>query len=88
MARICTTARLVNEGEETDMAKTAPILEVMRESGIAEPREEMCASKIVILKSKVNLKVKTTKKIPISFAQVNLVTLSLGNLLWRLKIWT
>jgi hypothetical protein len=44
MAWIHTTARLVNEGEETNMVGTAPISEVMRESGIAEPREEMCAA--------------------------------------------
>jgi hypothetical protein len=43
MARICTTAKLVNEGEATDMTETAPISEVVRESSIAEPstREEV-----------------------------------------------
>jgi hypothetical protein len=37
MARIRTTAKLVNEGEATDMTETAPISEVVRESSIAEP---------------------------------------------------
>jgi uncharacterized protein YciW len=46
MARIRTTARLVNEGEATYMTQRAPISEVMREPGIAEPstREEVSTS--------------------------------------------
>jgi hypothetical protein len=34
MARIRSTARLTNEGEETEATKTAPISEVMRRSGL------------------------------------------------------
>lgn len=38
MARVCTTARLTNEGETADVVDTALILEVMRESRIIEPK--------------------------------------------------
>jgi hypothetical protein len=34
MARIRSTARLTNEGGETETTETAPILEVMRHSGL------------------------------------------------------
>jgi hypothetical protein len=67
MVMIHTTARLVNEGEETYMVEIAPISEVMWESGIVEPMEEMCPLEKVILKLKVELKVNMTKKTPISF---------------------
>jgi hypothetical protein len=43
MARIRTTARLMNKGEEADVTETAPISEVMNDSSISVPREEMCA---------------------------------------------
>jgi hypothetical protein len=43
MARVRLIARLTTEGETTDIVETTPILEVMRESGIVEPkaREEV-----------------------------------------------
>jgi hypothetical protein len=34
MARICSTARVTREGEETEATETAPISEVMRQSGL------------------------------------------------------
>jgi hypothetical protein len=34
MARVRSTARVTREGEETEAAKTAPISEVMRQSGL------------------------------------------------------
>jgi hypothetical protein len=40
MARIRSTARLTNEGEETEATKIAPILEVMRRSGLVVQEEE------------------------------------------------
>jgi hypothetical protein len=40
MARIRSTARLTNEGGETETAETAPISEVMRRSGLIIPEEE------------------------------------------------
>jgi hypothetical protein len=33
MARVCSTARVSREGEETDVTKTTPISEVMKQSG-------------------------------------------------------
>jgi hypothetical protein len=34
MARVCSNARVIREGEETEAAETAPISEVMRRSGL------------------------------------------------------
>jgi hypothetical protein len=34
MARVCSTARVTREGEETKATETAPISEVMRQSGL------------------------------------------------------
>ena len=34
MARVRSTARVTHEGEETETTKTAPISEVMRQSGL------------------------------------------------------
>jgi hypothetical protein len=34
MARVCSTARVTREGEETEATETAPISEVMRQSGL------------------------------------------------------
>jgi hypothetical protein len=34
MARVCLTARVTREGEETEATETAPISEVMRQSGL------------------------------------------------------
>jgi hypothetical protein len=34
MARVCSTARVTREGEEADATETAPISEVMRQSGL------------------------------------------------------
>jgi hypothetical protein len=34
MARVCSTARITHDGEETEATKTAPISEVMRRSGL------------------------------------------------------
>jgi hypothetical protein len=34
MARVCSTARITRDGEETEAAETAPISEVMRRSGL------------------------------------------------------
>jgi hypothetical protein len=39
MARIRTTAKLINESEAIAMTEMAPISEVMRESGIIEPKD-------------------------------------------------
>jgi hypothetical protein len=35
MARVCSTARVTREGEETEATETAPISEVIRQSGLA-----------------------------------------------------
>jgi hypothetical protein len=40
MARIRSTTRLTNEGEETEATETAPISEVMRRSGLVVREEE------------------------------------------------
>jgi hypothetical protein len=40
MARIRSTARLTNEGEETEATETAPISEVMRRSWLVVREEE------------------------------------------------
>jgi hypothetical protein len=40
MARIRTTVRLTNEGGEVDTTETAPVSEVMKNSGIVDPRIE------------------------------------------------
>jgi hypothetical protein len=34
MARVCSTARVTREGEETEVTETAPISEVMKQSGL------------------------------------------------------
>ena len=34
MARVCSTVRVTREGEETEATETAPIFEVMRQSGL------------------------------------------------------
>jgi hypothetical protein len=34
MARVCSTARVTHEGEETEVTETTPISEVMRQSGL------------------------------------------------------
>jgi hypothetical protein len=34
MARVCSTARVTREGEETEVTETAPISKVMRQSGL------------------------------------------------------
>ena len=34
MAKVCSTARVTREGEETKATETAPISEVMRQSGL------------------------------------------------------
>jgi hypothetical protein len=34
MARVCSTARVIREGEETEATETAPISEVMRQSSL------------------------------------------------------
>jgi hypothetical protein len=34
MARVCSTARVTREGEETEATETAPISKVMRQSGL------------------------------------------------------
>jgi hypothetical protein len=34
MARVCSTARVTHDGEENEAAETAPISEVMRQSGL------------------------------------------------------
>jgi hypothetical protein len=40
MARIRSTARLTNDGGETEATETAPILEIMRDSQMVAQREE------------------------------------------------
>jgi hypothetical protein len=40
MARIRSTARLTNDGEETEATETAPILEIMRDSRMVAQMEE------------------------------------------------
>jgi hypothetical protein len=37
MARVRSTARITRDGEETETTKTAPISEVMRQSGLVVP---------------------------------------------------
>ena len=39
MARVCSTARVTHEGEETEATETAPISEVMRQSGLVVKEE-------------------------------------------------
>jgi hypothetical protein len=45
IARIRSTARLTNEGGETETAKAAPILEVMRRSGLVIQEEREASPK-------------------------------------------
>jgi hypothetical protein len=37
MARVRSTARITHDGEETEATETAPIFEVMRQSGLVVP---------------------------------------------------
>jgi hypothetical protein len=39
MARVCSTARVTREGEETEATETAPIFEVMRQLGLVVTEE-------------------------------------------------
>jgi hypothetical protein len=38
MARVRSTARITRDGEETEATETAPISEVMRQSGLVVPK--------------------------------------------------
>jgi hypothetical protein len=55
MTRIRSTARLTNEGGETEATETAPISEVMKLSGLVVQEKEDLFSRRTVLMSKLKL---------------------------------
>jgi hypothetical protein len=55
MARVRSTARLTNEGEETEATETTPISEVMRRSGLVFKREKGLFPRRMMLFPKLNI---------------------------------
>jgi hypothetical protein len=65
MARVRSTARLSNEGEETEATETAPISEMMKHSGLVVREEEGFFQRNMLLLLKLNkllLKPRVTMK--------------------------
>jgi hypothetical protein len=83
MARVRSTARLSNEGEETEATETAPISEMMKHSGLVVREEEGFFQRNMLLLPKLNkllLKPRVTMKRMTTFwVRASLVTLSLEN---------
>jgi hypothetical protein len=55
MARIRYTARVTNKGGETEATETAPILEVMKRSGLVDQEEEGLFSRRTVLMPKLKM---------------------------------
>jgi hypothetical protein len=62
MARVHSTARVTREGEETEVTETAPISEVMRQSGIVVIERTTDKGTPVVKLNKLSLKKKILKR--------------------------
>jgi hypothetical protein len=60
MARVCLTARVTREGEETEATETAPISEVMKQSGLVVIEEKL--TKVLLLLKLIRLLLKKILK--------------------------
>jgi hypothetical protein len=56
MARVCSTARVTHDGEETEATKTAPISEVMRRLGLVVKEGAPDEGALLLKRSRQTLK--------------------------------